>query len=64
MIELFEEHKVSFVFVTQQFNTTTSMGRLTLNILPSLNVKLSANVSAINWRYPNAKACEWAVLRL
>ena len=31
LIELFDEHKVSFVSVTQQFNTTTSMGRLTLN---------------------------------
>ncbi|WP_375629542.1 MULTISPECIES: recombinase family protein [unclassified Bartonella] len=33
LIDLFDEHKVSFVSVTQQFNTTTSMGRLTLNIL-------------------------------
>ena len=29
------EHKVSFVAVTQQFNTSTSLGRLTLNILLS-----------------------------
>ncbi len=35
LISLFDEHKVSFVSVTQQFNTTTSMGRLTLNILLS-----------------------------
>jgi site-specific DNA recombinase len=28
-VELFDEHGVSFVSVTQQFNTTTSMGRLT-----------------------------------
>lgn len=35
MVELFEKHGVSFVSVTQQFNTTTSMGRLTLNILLS-----------------------------
>ncbi|WP_244427591.1 recombinase family protein [Bartonella queenslandensis] len=35
LIELFDDHKVSFVSVTQQFNTTTSMGRLTLNILLS-----------------------------
>ncbi|MDD3183345.1 MAG: recombinase family protein, partial [Alphaproteobacteria bacterium] len=33
LIELFDRHKVSFVSVTQQFNTTTSMGRLVLNIL-------------------------------
>src|SRR6202051_528030 len=32
---LFERHGVSFVSVTQQFNTTTSMGRLTLNVLLS-----------------------------
>jgi DNA invertase Pin-like site-specific DNA recombinase len=30
---LFDAHGVSFVSVTQQFNTTTSMGRLTLNVL-------------------------------
>jgi site-specific DNA recombinase len=35
LINLFDEHGVSFVSVTQQFNTTTSMGRLTLNILLS-----------------------------
>jgi site-specific DNA recombinase len=35
LIELFDAHAVSFVAVTQQFNTTTSMGRLTLNILLS-----------------------------
>jgi site-specific DNA recombinase len=35
IVELFDRHGVSFVAVTQQFNTTTSMGRLTLNILLS-----------------------------
>src|SRR5215208_3613152 len=35
IVEVFDEHKVSFVSVTQQFNTTTSMGRLTLNVLLS-----------------------------
>ncbi len=35
MVELFDAHGVSFVSVTQQFNTTSSMGRLTLNILLS-----------------------------
>ncbi len=35
MMELFEKQGVSFVSVTQQFNTTTSLGRLTLNILLS-----------------------------
>src|SRR6266436_6073312 len=35
MIEVFDARGVSFVAVTQQFNTTTSMGRLTLNVLLS-----------------------------
>jgi len=35
IVELFDGHGVSFVAVTQQFNTTTSMGRLTLNMLLS-----------------------------
>jgi len=35
LVELFDAHGVSFVSVTQQFNTTTSMGRLTLNVLLS-----------------------------
>lgn len=35
MMQVFEQHGVSFVSVTQQFNTTHSMGRLTLNILLS-----------------------------
>ena len=35
MVERFEQHGVSFVSVTQAFNTTTSMGRLTLNVLLS-----------------------------
>jgi DNA invertase Pin-like site-specific DNA recombinase len=35
LVEVFEAHGVSFVAVTQQFNTTSSMGRLTLNVLLS-----------------------------
>jgi DNA invertase Pin-like site-specific DNA recombinase len=35
IVELFDKHEVSFVSVTQAFNTTTSMGRLTLNVLLS-----------------------------
>jgi site-specific DNA recombinase len=35
LLSIFEKHKVSFVAVTQQFNTSTSLGRLTLNILLS-----------------------------
>jgi len=35
IVDVFDSHGVSFVSVTQQFNTTTSMGRLTLNVLLS-----------------------------
>ena len=35
LVERFDTHGVSFVSVTQQFNTTSSMGRLTLNVLLS-----------------------------
>jgi site-specific DNA recombinase len=35
LVEMFDAHGVSFVSVTQSFNTTTSMGRLTLNVLLS-----------------------------
>jgi len=35
LVELFDKHNASFVSVTQQFNTTSSMGRLTLNVLLS-----------------------------
>jgi site-specific DNA recombinase len=35
LVEMFDNHDVSFVSVTQSFNTTTSMGRLTLNVLLS-----------------------------
>jgi len=35
MVEVFDAHEVSFVSVTQAFNTTSSMGRLTLNVLLS-----------------------------
>ena len=35
IVEIFDAHGASFVSVTQQFNSTTSMGRLTLNVLLS-----------------------------
>jgi site-specific DNA recombinase len=35
MMETFERHRVSFVSITQQFNSATSMGRLVLNVLSS-----------------------------
>ena len=34
-MRLFDAHEVSFVSITQSFNTTSSMGRLTLNVLLS-----------------------------
>jgi hypothetical protein len=37
LVETFDARSISFVAVTQQFNTTTSMGRLTLNVLLSLH---------------------------
>jgi DNA invertase Pin-like site-specific DNA recombinase len=39
IVDVLDAHNASFVSVTQQFNTTTSMGRLTLNMLcPSLEM--------------------------
>jgi len=35
IVDVFDRHRVSFVSITQSFNTTTSMGRLTLNMLLS-----------------------------
>jgi site-specific DNA recombinase len=35
LVQLFDQHGVSFVSITQSFNTTSSMGRLTLNVLLS-----------------------------
>jgi site-specific DNA recombinase len=35
IVEVFDAHSVSFVSVTQAFNTATSMGRLTLNVFLS-----------------------------
>jgi site-specific DNA recombinase len=35
IMEIFEQRQISFVSVTQQFNTATSMGRLVLNVLLS-----------------------------
>ncbi len=48
IVEAFDARGVSFVSITQQFNTTTSMGRLTLNAsyhLPSLSGKWPAIAS-------------------
>jgi site-specific DNA recombinase len=42
LVEVFDRNGVTFVSVTQSFNTTTSMGRLTLNILLSPSPSSSA----------------------
>jgi hypothetical protein len=64
LVELFEAHGVSFVSVTRQFNTTTSMGRLTLNVLLSFAQFEweGAGVSASGTSLPphGARACGWA----
>jgi predicted site-specific integrase-resolvase len=60
LVELFDGHGVSFVSVTQQFNTTTSMGRLTLNVLlsfPSLSGKSPPSASATRSPPPSARGC-------
>ena len=48
MVEVFDAHAVSFVAVTQQFNTTTSMGRLTLSLCAAVMPKKSAATHSHN----------------
>src|SRR5207237_3070119 len=48
LIELFDAHAVSFVALTQQFNTTTSMGRLTL---PFSSAGCQSGASEVARRY-------------
>jgi site-specific DNA recombinase len=65
IIERFDNHSVSFVSITQQFNTTSPMGRLTLNVLlssHSLKGKLPANESEIKLPLPRKRVCGWADL--
>lgn len=64
MVDLFEGAGVSFVSVTQAFNTTSSMGRLTLNVLLSF-AQFEREVTAERIRDKIAasrrKACGWVV---
>lgn len=66
LIEVFHRNGVTFVAVTQSFNTTTSMGRLTLNI-PLSFAKFEREVTADQIRdkvvAPRRKACGWAGCR-
>ena len=62
IVEVFDAQGVSFVSVTQAFNTTSSMGRLTLNVLLSF-AQFEREVtggSATRSRRPKRRACGWA----
>ncbi len=62
LIELVDQHGVSFVSVTQAFNTTTSMGRLTLNVLLSFaqfEREVTGDGSATRSPPPRPRACGW-----
>ena len=55
LVELFDAHGVSFVSVTQQFNTTTSMGWLSRS--RSSSERSPPSAFATRWRLPSARAC-------
>ena len=62
LVELFDAHQVSFVSVTQAFNTTTSMGRLTLNVLlpsPSSSARSLASGSGTRSPPRRGRASGW-----
>jgi site-specific DNA recombinase len=64
MVELFDAKAISFVAVTKQFNTTTSMGRLTLNVSLSFaqfEREVIGNASVTRSPPRSAKASGWAV---
>ena len=65
IVEILDAKGTSFVSVTQQFNTTTSMGRLTLNVVPSLSSSAKSSASASATRSPPRKrrGCGWAACR-
>jgi site-specific DNA recombinase len=62
IVEVFDAHGASFVSVTQQFNTSTSMGRLTLNMLLSFaqfEREIAGERIAIRSRRRRPRACGW-----
>ena len=63
LVEVFDRNGVTFVSVTQSFNTTTSMGRLTLNILLSFaqfEREVTARAHPRQGRAPRRRrACGW-----
>jgi DNA invertase Pin-like site-specific DNA recombinase len=66
IVEILDAKGASFVSVTQQFNTTTSMGRLTLNVLSSfasLSARSSASASATRSPPQRGRACGWVACR-
>jgi DNA invertase Pin-like site-specific DNA recombinase len=66
LVDVFERNSVTFVSVTQSFCTTTSMGRLTLNILLSFaqfERELAGERIRDKFAASRAKACGWAVVR-
>jgi site-specific DNA recombinase len=66
IVEIFDAKGASFVLVTQQFNTATSMGRLTLNVLLSFaQFERELTGERIRDRSPPRKrrACGWAACR-
>ena len=63
MVEIFDKHGASFVAVTQQFNTTTSMGRLTLTsccLSHSSNARSPEKESATKLPRQRSAECGWA----
>jgi DNA invertase Pin-like site-specific DNA recombinase len=66
LVDVFERNSVTFVPVTQSFCTTTSMGRLTLNILLSFaqfEREFAGERIRDKFAASRAKACGWAVVR-
>ena len=66
IVEILDTRGASFVSVTQQFNTTTSMGRLTQMFccpLRSLSARSSASASATRSPHRKRRGCGWAGCR-
>ena len=65
IVDVLDAHNASFVSVTQQFNTTTSMGRLTLNMLLSFaqfEREIAGSASATRSPRRRPRACGWAAM--
>ena len=63
LVEIFDRNGVTFVSVTQSFNTTTSMGRLTLNILLSFaQFEREVTAERIRDKVAARRVCGWAAM--